>query len=158
MVRLAALIAALLLAVPVSAQEIPEPVEEPRPSRFAAAGWCPVLWGEEQAPDHAAEVEGEEAGEQDVGGDEELGCDAGMGVDLYGRTVEAGRLSLVAVMGTKSVGAGIAWTVRDWSGGARVSVAVGLVAPYSEAGIDVGRHAVALGVTLGFAGRSAASR
>ena len=154
--RRAALVLALLLTAPVLAQE-PDPVEveAERPSRFVAAGWCPVLRGEEEPADQAAEGEGEEAGEQDGAGDEELGCDVGMGVDLYGRTFASGRLSLVGVLGMKSLGGGVAWTVRDWFGSARVSVAVGLVAPYSEAGIDVDRHAVALGVTLGFAGRAA---
>lgn len=157
--RRASLVLALLLAVPALGQDEEPPdsfevEEEARPSRFVAAGWCPVLRGEEEPAEQAAEGEGGEEGEQEANAEEELACDAGMGVDLYGRTFASGRLSLVGVLGVKSLGAGVAWTVRDWFGSARVSVAVGLVAPYSEAGIDADRHAVALGVTLGFAGRA----
>ena len=149
-----AIVLALLLAAPALAQE-------ERPSRFVAAGWCPVVssGGEEGAPDQPAEGEGAEQGEQVADQEEdELGCDVGVGVDLFGRTFASGRLSLVAVIGTSSVGGGVAWTVKDWTpGGARVSVAAGLVASYGERGIDASRHAFALGVTLGLAGRAGTS-
>jgi hypothetical protein len=160
--RLAASLAALLLALPVMAQEEPEPVdvevveEEEAPSRVVAAGWCPILSSgrEEKPPDQPAEGEGEEEGEQVADGEEELACDAGVGIDLYGRTFVSGRLSLVGVLGMQSVGVGLAWTVEDWRpGGMRVSVGGALVAPYTSAGIDGSRHAFALGVTLGLAQR-----
>lgn len=152
----------VLVALPVAAQELdpePEPVEvevveeEARP-RFALAGWCPLRSGQrEQAPDQAAEGEGAEEGEQvgeQAGDEEQLGCDAGVGYGLVGRDFAQGRLSLVGVLGAKSLGFGVAWTFGDWR--RPVSVALGLVAPYDQGGVYGDEAALAVGATVGVGG------
>lgn len=149
--RISRVVAGALVGLAVALPAVGQEAAEERPSRWAAAAWCPIVSGsEEQPPDPPAEGEGVEQGDQagEVEQDEP-GCDAGIGVDLIGRTWPSGRLSLVGVVGTRSVGAGVAWTVKDWFGPARVSVAAGIVAPFSDAGIQLEDHAFALGITLG---------
>jgi hypothetical protein len=59
-------------------------------------------------------------------------------------------LSVVAVLGAHSVGAGLAVTVAG-TDRMRVSVAVGVVAPWDpDLGIDSGGAGLALGTTIGF--------
>ncbi len=135
----ALLLAALLLAASSSrAQETeptPEPApeaevaEQPEPSPLVAAGWCAVDSGEP-----AAAEEGDEP---------TTGCDAGVGVALWTWR----RLAPVAVIGTRTVGAGVAYLAYN-----RVAIALGVVAPYDKSGIHAGGAQLALGATFSFGG------
>jgi hypothetical protein len=130
------LVALLLLPLPALAQDEPpepcedcEPVEEPAEveahPRLVAAGWCPVRTGE---PSYDAPA-----------------CDVGLGLALHTWR----RLAVVAVVGSDTVGAGLAWVVRDGDGPA-VAIAAGVVARYDDRGVDGGELYPALGVTLNF--------
>jgi hypothetical protein len=111
-------------------EAIEEPADEDPGSPLVAAGWCVARNGEaeEGAP----------------------GCDAGLGVALY----RWRRLSLVAVIGAETVGSGVAWVAyRPEGGGPIVAIALGAVARYDTAGVDVGELYPALGATFSFGGR-----
>lgn len=78
------------------------------------------------------------------------GCDLGAGVSL----LHFHRLNLVAVIGSKTVGAGLAWVAYRPSSATgfqhTLAVAIGLVAPYdSKAGVSRAIYP-ALGATLAF--------
>jgi len=78
------------------------------------------------------------------------GCDVGIGVSLFSWK----RLSWVAVLGSKTVGVGVAW--RAYSPTPQfphvIAVALGLVSSHDSSGID--RHPYpALGATLSFGGK-----
>lgn len=119
--RRAALLLALILAPAAVA-------EEDAPSRLTAAAWCEVQRGS---------------------GDDTARCDIGMGIGLWGRDLREGRrVSVVAMIGTETVGAGIAWTVG--AGRAAVSVGVGVTVPYGEGGIDPAGWHPAVGATWGW--------
>lgn len=121
---------------PQANRQLPEPQEAAAESeaqaadaapRLVAATWCPVRSGEP--------VEGD------------VGCDAGLGAALYRK----GRIFIAAVVGGKSVGGGLGWTAGK-AGPVVVAVALGVVAPYDESGIDVGRASLAIGCTAGLGG------
>lgn len=143
---------AVAVAVPAGGQEGERPG-----SRMVAAYWCEVVstspGRRDHAPDPATDGEGGQQEEQ-VGqepDDEDVGCDGGLGLGLIGRDFSQGRLSLVAVVGSKSVGVGAAWTIGEWQ--RPVSVAVGLVAPFDSGGVYLEGAALAVGATVGLGGR-----
>lgn len=153
-----------VLALPVAAQPgtEDEPVEvevvEEEPgiaSRLTAAGWC-VLATREEAQQKGDSLETPDDGGEDetpVGeSDDVVGCDFGIGAALLSRDFRQGRLSLVGVLGAKSLGIGGAWTFGR-QGGRPLSVAVGLVAPYDSSGVYAGEWAVALGATVSVLGQ-----
>ena len=165
---LPAALCACLLALPALAQEepggdieIPTAAEvesistqEERPSRWSAAGWCPLVSSERQdeKPEQSAEEAHDEEGQEGAEGDEKVQCDAGFGAALIGKDFRQGRLSLVGVLGAKTLGFGGAWTFGR-QGSHPLSVALGVVAPYDGEGVYVEEWAVALGATVAVFGR-----
>lgn len=121
-----------LLAAPAIAQE-PEPVAPPDYLPVAPAVWCVAIDG---ASDPEAEAD--------------PGCDAGIAAVLYRFRLEP-RLSIVAALGTWSLGPGVAWTFHRSATGTAYGVAVGVTVPWSDAGIDVGKPGLAVGATLSLA-------
>lgn len=113
---------ATLLALLFAAPALAQPQAEP--SRVAAAGWCALTDGEESGP----------------------GCDLGVGASVY----DWRRFHLVGVLGSETVGVGVARVVSATGDPAVIAVAVGVVAPYDDQGIDLGGAALALGATLSF--------
>lgn len=112
-----------LLSCPAQAQEPPDP------SPIAAAGWCALVDGEEDEDDP--------------------GCDAGLAGALY----RWERASLVAAIGSETVGLGGAWTLWVSDGGTAFAVAGGVIAPWDGEGIHVENLAPALGATLSWGRR-----
>jgi hypothetical protein len=127
----------------IELQEEVEPEPEPAHPRILAAAWCVLEEGEPAAPvDPAAEPATEEP--------DGIGCDVGVGAELLGRSFAQGRLSWVAVGGTKSLGSGVSWA---WLEGRRpVAVAVGVVVPYDGGGIYPDGASLALFATVGLFG------
>lgn len=101
---------------------------------FVAAGWCEVVSGTEGETDQA------------------VGCDLGVGFALASWKASDKRYaSVVVVLGRKTLGAGLSWTiVGAGEDGPKVSFAVGVVAPYDDGGVYSERWAPAVGTTVGF--------
>lgn len=115
-------IACMLTAITIACPLSPVAAQESHsPSPVVGAGWCAVKMGDEETP----------------------GCDIGAGVAL----VHVNRISWIAVVGTKTVGMGLAWTVSNKP---VVAVAVGVICEYDETGIDGSKVYPALGATLSF--------
>lgn len=113
-------------AEPPPAPEKPSPAFDEGP--VIASTWCVVKSSAQGGP----------------------GCDVGAGVAL----VSWRRVHWVAVIGSKTVGTGFAWTVRAATPSYphAIAIAVGVVAPRDSAGI--GRHLYpALGATISFGGK-----
>lgn len=123
----------ILLSAPSLAQE-PAASAEPNYLPIAPAAWCLILDTEPETPE----------------ADEDPGCDAGIAAVLYRFRFEP-RLSIVGALGTWSLGPGLGWTFYRSTTGTAYGVAVGLVVPWSEAGIDMGDPGVAVGATLSLA-------
>lgn len=103
-------------------------------SRISAAGWCVINNGDE---------------DDDGVGNESLdtssiGCDIGIGLSLYRHR----HLAWVGVLGSKSVGTGLAFIVNPDQSPV-IAVAIGVITGFDERGIrqDV---QLALGTTLSF--------
>lgn len=160
---LAVALLALLLAFPVAAQpgseEEPvevEVVEEEAPEeapRWSAGMWCPISERRgEVAAERPSGGEGGEDGEQPAEQDQGLKCDAGVAASLLYRDFRQGRLSLVGVLGAQSLGIGGAWTFGR-QGSHPLSVAVGVVMPYSGEGVFADEAVLAVGATVSVFGR-----
>lgn len=108
-----------------------DPVEDDAAAaaRLVAAGWCVFASDDTSAP----------------------GCDMGVGLALH----RWGRLSAVAIVGTETLGCGLAWTARRGPGPV-IAVGVGVVARYDAAGISTELHP-AVGCTLSFSRGEGAS-
>lgn len=140
----------LLVPSPAFGQEAsppPEEIEAPEPYPVAAAAWCAVRSGEDEAPSIEPDADGEPPEAQEDPG--APGCDIGVGAPIY----RWRRTSLVAVLGAETVGAGIAWTAYRPERGPILAFALGLVARYDSRGIDGSEFYPAVGATLSFAGR-----
>ena len=137
-----------------------EEAEEGEPSPLVAGLWCTVAseGKDEEAPAAPAPdpPEGEEtptapvpaAAPEDEG---PPGCDGGPGLALA--RFFKGRLAWVAVLGTKTVGTGLAVVPHRPKRGPVFAVAAGVVVRYDLAtGIEDELH-LALGVTASFRGR-----
>lgn len=153
--RLARVIAGALVALAVGMPAAGQ--EEGAGSRIHAGAWCTFSDSEKQvSPDPAAELEGGDGEGEEAEGDQEdvadVGCDAGVAASLIGRDFRQGRLSLIGALGAKTVGVGAAWTFGR-QGIYPMSVAVGVVAPYSGEGIHGDEWAVAVGATVAVFGR-----
>lgn len=96
------------------------------PPELVAAAWCPVYSGDRE--------------------DGAPGCDVGVGLALQ----RWDRWALVAAVGSKTVGGGVAWVVGNSQQGRPIAVSLGAIAPYDERGVDVGRWAWAVGATVSF--------
>jgi hypothetical protein len=121
----------LACALPAMAEEPAEQLAEQqqeqeaeRPqSLFVAAAWCTAGGpGNEDAP----------------------GCDAGMGVSL----ARFKRLRWVVVVGSTTLGTGIAWVPNQPKGGLVFAVAFGVVTRYDSTGIATDIYP-AIGATVG---------
>lgn len=121
-----------LLATPALAQEANPPTSSDY-LPIAPAVWCVAI-------DGATDLETEA----------DPGCDAGIAAVLYRFRFEP-RLSIVAALGTWSLGPGVGWTFHRSGNGTAYGIAVGLIVPWSEAGIDIQEPGVALGATLSLA-------
>lgn len=144
MVAAALLLALTLATAPApQAEEPPPALEEPaaplpaahRVGILAAAGWCVLKTDSRE--DRADDL-------RDL-----PGCDLGMGVKLLG--LGHPRLSWVGVIGTQTVGTGVALRVLGGDGTPVVAVAVGVVVHYDETGVDATEVLPAVGATLTFA-------
>lgn len=135
-----------------------EEAEEGEPSPLVAGLWCVVASEKEDrpAPPTPAPPEGEEAPPAPAPAAEPEdegppGCDGGPGLALA--RFFHGRLAWVAVLGTKTVGTGLAVVPHRPKRGPVFAVAAGVVARYDLAtGIEDELH-LALGVTASFRGR-----
>lgn len=116
-------------------------------SQIAAAGWCVVQSSNNQSdqsnPDDSFPPQSDESESSSA-----LGCDIGIGFSLY----TLNRLALVAVVGSESIGSGVAWIINPHKKSETdhrpvMAIAIGIVTPYDGNGI--GRDVqFALGMTL----------
>lgn len=122
----------------------------PLHGQVAAAGWCAVKSSSDQSsrsnstdqpPDDSFPPQSDESNSTTS----PLGCDIGVGFSLYTHN----RLAVVAVVGSESIGSGIAWILNPNASDNRpvMAVAIGIVTPYDRNGI--GRDVqLALGMTF----------
>lgn len=144
-------IATLVLLGLAAAANAQEPTDESGPevhtSMLHASGWCVVRQG--KPPDTP---EGEGVGEGEGEDTSETpgsftGCDIGVGLSL----ARFHRLSWVVVLGSKSLGTGLAWVVSKPNvPGPVVAIALGIAAQYDSGGVYVGEVYPAVGATLSF--------
>lgn len=126
-------------------------ISYPLHGQVAAAGWCVVKSSnsqssdsnstDQQPPDDSFPPQSDESDSTTS----PLGCDIGVGFSLYTHN----RLAVVAVVGSESIGSGIAWILNPNAPDNRpvMAVAIGIVTPYDRNGI--GRDVqLALGMTL----------
>lgn len=131
------------------AQETEEPTEEVeivKDSPLTAAGWCTFAkegeGSEEESDEGGGEPTPDEEGEPlGIGGS---GCDVGLGLSLY----RVNHLSFVGVLGTKSLGVGLAFVVKR---SPTIAVAIGFIVPYDSSGI-YSQPRLAIGATLNLKG------
>lgn len=115
-------------------------------SQIAAAGWCIVTDSSSKDP---IEQPDDSFHPQEDEQSTSLGCDIGIGFSLY---TYHNRLAVVAVVGSESIGSGIAWIINPHAKSATdhrpvMAIAIGIVTPYDGSGI--GRDVqLALGMTL----------
>lgn len=153
-------IVSLALASPALSQESDDGESEPETvpateqrSPIAAAGWCVIA--ESDSADRADRADSaDNSGEADDAEPDSArpGCDIGIGIAL--QTYR--KLSWVAVIGTGTIGTGLAWTAYRPPAESRqpvIAVAIGIVTSYSADGISSDLHP-AIGATLSF-GRGA---
>jgi hypothetical protein len=118
-----------------------------------AAVWCKVVSHEEK--ENKAEeptldpVTGEPVEQPEMTSESSdfNGCDAGFAASLINR----GRLHLVAVIGTSSVGTGFAWSFSK-TGSRPMAAALGVMANYDSKGIYSDTLALTLGATVSLRG------
>lgn len=128
-----------------------EEVEVERENPLVASAWCTFV-KEGDVEREEEEREGEEGGEEgeEVEPSEESlgigdsGCDVGLGLSLY----RINHLSFVGVLGTKSLGAGLAFVVKR---SPTIAIAIGFVVPYDSSGI-YSNPRLAIGATLNLKG------
>jgi hypothetical protein len=120
--------------------------------QVAAAGWCVVAnnnQSDSQPPDDPLLA----PDPNDQSSDESLGCDMGVGFSLY---TYHDRLAWVAVLGSESLGSGVAWIINPQAKSAAdhrpiIAIAIGIVTPYDTQGIS-NNIQFALGATLSLRG------
>lgn len=132
-------------------------ISYPLHGQVAAAGWCVVTDQEsnsdsssiDQPPDDSFPPQPDEQPEQP----NQLGCDIGIGFLLYRPSnPKYNRFALVAVIGSESLGPGIAYILNPNAKSEAdhrpiMAIAFGVIAPYDGNGI--GRDLqLALGMTL----------
>lgn len=78
-------------------------------AQIAAAGWC-VMQSSDQQSDQSSNQPPNDSfpPQQDESESASLGCDIGIGFSLYTHN----RLALVAVVGSESIGSGVAWIIN----------------------------------------------
>lgn len=123
-----------------------EEVEEEEPSPLVGGVWCAAAsdpWVLDEPVDADGDGELDEPATVDA-------CDAGLGLALW----RWKRLAPVAVVGTKTVGLGVALIAHRAASGRVFAVALGLIAPWnSESGIHADKARLALGATFSFGGQ-----
>lgn len=127
-------------------------IASPLYGQIAAAGWCVVTDRKSeskstdqpsQPPDDSFPPQSDESESTSP-----LGCDIGIGFSLYTHN----RLAIVAVVGSESIGSGLAWIINPHAKSESdhrpvMAIAIGIVTPYDSSGI--GRDVqLALGMTL----------
>lgn len=141
------MIPAAVLALSLLAQPSQER-EPPAPFPIAAAGWCVLQDRSEaslaEAPEESEAVETDETVNRSGA---TPGCDLGVAASLY-RFKRPPRLSVIAAIGTETLGAGLGWLIHRTEAGTAYGVALGAVAPWGPEGIDVSEWGLALGATL----------
>lgn len=136
------LLLACVFAVPLSGQEVPAVADEPEESEESvrlnviASGWC-TFSDSPRIDTDEEEIDEESSSYSDVG------CDVGLGLSLFHLRP---RLLAVGVLGSKSLGFGVAYVVHK-----RIAIAVGFIVPYDSHGIYT-EPALALGATLNLKG------
>lgn len=143
-------LALALLAAPALAQE---PPKEEEPSPLVMSVWCVAALDEDDpgAPPAPEPLDGEGAPPAPAPDEGPPGCDGGPGLALA--RFFNGRLAWVAVLGTKTLGTGLAVVPHRPRRGPILAVAAGVVVRYDLAtGIEDEPH-LALGVTASFRGR-----
>lgn len=118
---------------PDSTPEFAEEHEPPSP--LAGAGWC-VVRGKKKSDTSKTEEP------------DKPGCDVGAGLSL----LRYKRAAWVAVLGTETLGTGVAWLAHQPKRGPAIAVAIGVVVRYDSSGIET-RLYPALGATLSFGRR-----
>lgn len=104
-------------------------------AQIAAAGWC-VVQSSDQSESESIDQPDDSFPPQEDEQSTSLGCDIGIGFLFY----QYKHLGLVGVIGSKSLGPGIAWIINP---DARseidhrpvMAIAVGITTPYDEDGI-----------------------
>lgn len=119
---------------PDSTPELAEESDE-SPSPLAGAGWC-VVRGKEKSDASKTEEP------------DRPGCDVGAGLSL----LRYKRAAWVAVLGTETLGTGVAWLAHQPKRGPAIAVAIGVVVRYDSSGIETKLYP-ALGATLSFGRR-----
>ncbi len=118
-------------------------------SQVAAAGWCVVTNGngssDNQPPDDP--LLAPDPNDQSAN-DSSLGCDIGIAFSLY----RYKRLALVAVVGSESLGPGIAWIINPYPKSETdhrpvLGIGIGIALPYDTDGIVLDPY-LTLGMTL----------
>lgn len=114
-------------------------------SPLVASGWC-IVKSSSTKKDPAASATKDTAGP---------GCDVGVGAALVSR----GRFSLVAAIGTKTIGTGIAWTAYKPTPQfpRAIAVAIGIASSWDSTGIGHKIYPV-IGATVSFFGASKEGR
>lgn len=130
--------------------------QEEQTSILYASGWCVVKAHkptEDMPSDDTNDTEEPDSPESVDGLEPFSGCDIGVALSLY----RLRRLAWVVVLGSKSLGTGLAWVVSRpdvHTSGPVIAIAIGIVARYDSGGVYVGEVYPALGATLSF-GRAA---
>lgn len=117
-----------------------------------AAVWCKVVSNKEENKPITTPVEDpkepeETDSEEDNSNGGFKGCDAGFAASI----INFNRLHWVAVIGTSSVGTGLAWSIARGKG-RPMAVALGVVANYDSKGIYADTLALTLGATVSLRG------
>lgn len=135
-----------------SDKQMDEQSEDPAgiASKLTAGAWCVLATREDDVEQPAGDAQEETLSPGGV--EESIGCDGGVAASLIGKDFRQGRLSLVGVLGVRSLGVGAAWTFGR-QGGHPLSVAIGVVMPYSGEGVFAGEAQLAIGATMAIFGR-----
>lgn len=120
------------------------------PSPLVGAVWCAVYNGNPWEPDQEPPADTDEDGEATEPESVEA-CDAGLGLALW--RWRGWRLAPVAVVGSHTVGAGVAWVAHTTAAGHAFAVAAGVVARWDrQHGIHAEDARFAFGATFSFGG------
>lgn len=117
-------------------------------AQIAAAGWCVVTDSKSTDSDPIEQPDDSFPPQKDEQSTS-LGCDIGIGFLFY----QYKHLGLVGVVGSKSLGPGIAWIINPDARSETdhrpiMAIAVGITTPYDEDGIYGDSIQLTLGMTL----------
>lgn len=125
-------------------------------AQIAAAGWCVVQSSNQSESDQSNNQPPDDSfpPQEDDQSTTNLGCDIGVGFSLY----RYKRIAGVAVLGSESLGVGIAWILNpyarsDIDNRPVIAIAAGIVTAYDTRGISRDVQ-FALGATLSLRSRT----